>query len=196
MKIEEATQEMNKRFISENELMLDGFRLGVKIFESGYRPTFIVGLWRGGSSVGIVVQECLQTLGVHTDHLSLRTSYQGRPEYEENFRAARPIRVHGTQYLLETLNAEDQLLIVDDVFSSGRHTRAVVDLLRTRTKRNMPAEVRVAAPWFRTSSAGGARPDYFIHETSDWLVLPYELTGLTPEEIARHKPYVQRLLNG
>ncbi len=47
---------MEKIFLDEETLVLDSFKLGVQIFESGFRPTFIVGLWRGGSSVGIYVQ--------------------------------------------------------------------------------------------------------------------------------------------
>lgn len=187
---------MNKHFIEEEDLILDGFRLGVQIFESGFRPTFIVGLWRGGSSVGIVVQECLQTLGVETDHISLRTSYRGLESYRSELDdPARRLRVHGTQYLLESLDAEDALLIVDDVYSSGRSVDAVLARLAERTKRNMPDDVRIAAPWYRPRP-GGRRPDYFLHETEDWLVLPYEMTGLSREEIAEHKPYLAAILEG
>ena len=109
--------------------------------------------------------------------------------------AGRKVRVHGTQYLLENLNAEDQLLIVDDVFSSGRSARAVIDLLAERTKRNMPHQVKVATPWYCPKGENPARPDYFLYETDDWLVFPYELNGLTREEIARHKPFVAQLLD-
>ena len=48
---------MEKQFIREEDLLLDAYRLGVKIYESGFRPTFIIGVWRGGSSIGIAVQE-------------------------------------------------------------------------------------------------------------------------------------------
>ena len=44
---------MEKRYLDEETLIQDAFRLGVKVFESGFRPTFIVGLWRGGSTVGL-----------------------------------------------------------------------------------------------------------------------------------------------
>ena len=54
---------MDKLFVAEEDLLLDAYRLGVQVFNSGFRPSFIVGLWRGGSSVGIAVQECLQHLG-------------------------------------------------------------------------------------------------------------------------------------
>ncbi len=170
--------------------MEDSFRLGVKIYKAGYRPTFIVGLWRGGSTVGIYVQECLQTLGVKTDHIAIRTSYQGASQYQEMVAAPdTTIRVHGTQYLLETLNADDRLLIVDDVFSTGLNIEAVISRLQSRLKRNMPAEVRIATLYCKTGKARTERrPDFVMHETDDWLVLPYELDGLSEEELRSHKP--------
>ena len=61
---------MDKLFIHAEEQLLDSYRLGVKIYTSGFRPDFIVGLWRGGSPVGIGVQDCLEYLGVETDHIS------------------------------------------------------------------------------------------------------------------------------
>lgn len=185
---------MDKVFIDEAEHILDGFRLGRRIFESGFQPSFIVGIWRGGSAVGIVVQECLATLGVETDHIALRTSYAGREEYEATAEARRPIRVHGKQYLLENLRREDRLLIVDDVYSSGRHAHAVVDALRTGTKRNMPADVRIAAIWFRPTLDARNAPDFHLRETDKWLVLPHEVMGLTRVEIAVHKPWLVELI--
>ncbi len=112
--------------------MLDAYRLGVKIFDSGFRPDFIVGLWRGGSAVGIVVQECLQYLGVKSDHISLRTSYRGVESYSQLVETVGAIRVHGTQYLLENMNANDALIIVDDVYSTGLNVKAVIDRLEKR----------------------------------------------------------------
>ena len=186
---------MSKIFLTEQDHLLDGFRLGRQIFESGFRPTFIVGIWRGGSVVGIVVQECLASLGVETDHIALRTSYDGPEEYYQTIRDQSSIRVHGRQYLLETINAEDRLLIVDDVFSSGRHTRAVIDALRARLKRNMPEDVRVAATWLRTTPDQAATPDYFVHSTDQWIVLPWEMKGLSIDEIVLHKPFLVPMLD-
>jgi len=170
--------------------MEDSFRLGVRIFNSGFRPTFIVGLWRGGSTVGIYVQECLQTLGIATNHISIRTSYEGLRAYNETVNNPdRQVRVHGTQYLLENLNTEDNLLIVDDVFSTGMNVQAVIAKLESRLKRNRPQALKVAALWYKPASRRTERgPDYFQHETDNWLVLPYELTGLSSSELEQHKP--------
>ncbi|MEK9823255.1 MAG: phosphoribosyltransferase family protein [Gammaproteobacteria bacterium] len=186
----------NKQFLSEQQVMEDAFRLGVQIYRSGFRPSFIVGLWRGGSTIGIYVQECLQTLGIQTDHIALRTSYEGAPHYEQMVNNPdREIRVHGTQYLLEQLNSDDNLLIVDDVFSTGLNVEAVIQRLRGRLKRNMPDDTRVATLYYKPGSRRIDRdPDYFLHETDNWLVLPYELSGLSNDEIRLHKPVAWELL--
>lgn len=186
-----------KKFIQEADLLQDGYRLGVQIFNSGFRPTFIVGLWRGGSSVGIAVQECLQHLGVETDHISIRTSYRGVGRYQQMVdNPDQEIRVHGTQYLLESLNYDDQLLIVDDVFGSGMTINVVINRLSQRLKRNMASEVRVAVPWYKPNHNKTERtPDYYIHQTEDWLVMPYEVSGLTAEEINEHKPFMKPIIS-
>ncbi len=188
---------MKKNFLDEETLILDSFRLGVQIFASGFRPTFIVGLWRGGSSVGIYVQECLQTLGVEANHISLRTSYRGQPSYHAMVAAAETeIRVHGTKYLLENLNADDALLLVDDVFSTGKSMAAVISRLKRHLKRNMPAQVRIATLWERPSFRTVAiRPDFVQHRTEDWLVFPYEISGLSLAEIRQHKPFLLPLID-
>lgn len=185
-----------KRFIDEADLICDSFRLGVRIFNDGFRPTFLVGLWRGGSSVGIYVQECLQYLGVETDHIAVRTSYTGQPDYQQMVENPEDnMRVHGTQYLLETLNAEDSLLLIDDVCSSGLTLRVVIKRLEQRLKRNMPQQVRIATVWHKPGhNRTGQAPDYFLHETDDWLVLPYELSGLSIDEVRANKPVAAALI--
>jgi hypoxanthine phosphoribosyltransferase len=188
---------MQKRFITEEELLLDAYRLGAQVYQSGFRPSFIVGLWRGGSTVGIAVQECLQHLGVNTDHISIRTSYRGLSNYEQMVgENAKAIRVHGTEYLLENLNAEDGLLLVDDVYSTGLNVAAVINRLSSRTRLNMPKDVRVAVPWYKpTRSRTERKPDYYLHTTEEWLVLPYEMNGLTREELDAHKGFLKPILD-
>lgn len=185
-----------KQFISEESLLHDAYRLGVQIANSDFKPTFIVGLWRGGSVVGIAVQECLQYLNIETDHIAIRTSYRGMNAYQQMVdNADQEIRVHGTQYLLEKLNDEDGLLIVDDVFSSGLTTQAVIKRLASRLKLNMPREVKIATPWYKPSrNRTENSPDFYLHTTDKWLVMPYELSGLTDEEIAQHKSYMMPIL--
>ncbi|MCH8105275.1 MAG: phosphoribosyltransferase [Proteobacteria bacterium] len=187
---------MEKRFIQEQELLEDSYRLAVQIYQSGYRPDFIVGVWRGGSTVGIYVQECLQYLGIETDHIAIRTSYRGMHDYLQKLESEAEIRAHGLQYLYETMNADNALLIVDDVYSTGRNVTAVIDRLREKCKRNMPKDVRVAVPYYKSkSNEHNPVPDYYLHEYNEWLVLPYELTGLSDEEIEQNKPWIKPILD-
>lgn len=133
---------------------------------------------------------------LETDHISIRTSYRGAHAYQNMLENAQSeIRVHGNQYLLENLDAEDGLLIVDDVQSTGPNVRAVIDRLATRTKRNTLEDVWVDVPWYKpASNRTGRVPDFYIHDTDKWLVLPYELNGLSLNEIRRHKPFLASLL--
>ncbi len=188
-------QPVDKLFIEEEALLNDSFRMAVSVYESGFAPTFIVGIWRGGSSVGIYVQECLQFLGVESDHISIRTSYAGLPEYQKSVDDPSTIRVHGLQYLLENLNADDRLLIVDDVFNSGYSIEAVLNQLNKKLRLNMPADVRIATPYYKPARNKTDRhPDYFVHEVDEWLVFPYELQGLSREDIEANKPAMAGVL--
>ena len=185
---------MQKKFIAADDLLRDSFRLATSIHEAGFHPDFLVGLWRGGSAVGIAVQEGLDFLGVKTDHIAIRTSYRGAASYTEMVRKADAIRVHGLQYLLENLSSHHSLLIVDDVYSTGSSVKAVIDQLSRKTRRNMPKDIRIASVWFRPTERTLRTPDYFVHETRDWLALPYDLTGMTLDELREERPELRDII--
>ena len=152
-------------------------------------------IWRGGSTVGIYVQECLQYLGVETDHIAIRTSYRGAASYSEMVSKADSIRVHGLQYLLENLCSHHSMLIVDDVYSTGSSVQAVIDQLTLKTRRNLPHDIRVATVWYRPSEKTIREPDFFVHKTDDWLVLPYELSGMSVEELRENRPELSDIID-
>ena len=180
-----------KQYISAEQLLDDSFRLGRQILESGFRPHFIVGIWRGGAAVGITVQELLDFFGIHTDHISIRTSYYKGIEQRDSH-----IRVHGLQYVIENVDADEGLLIVDDVYDTGLSIEAVIESLRERARRNMPREIRIATAYYKPEKNRTRRvPDYFIHETDEWLVFPHELNGLSREEILNRKPGVASIID-
>ena len=185
---------MNERFIAADDLLRDSFQLAANIYEAGFKPDFLVGLWRGGSSVGIAVQEGLDYFGVKTDHIAIRTSYTGAREYSQMVSKAESIRVHGLQYLLENLCAHHSMLIVDDVYSTGSSVSAVISQLTKKTRRNLPHDIRVASVWYRPTENTLRTPEYFVHKTSDWLVLPYELSGFSIAELQENRPELTPLL--
>ena len=186
---------MNKRFIAANDLLLDSFQLAANICQAGFKPDFLVGLWRGGSAVGIAVQEGLDYFGIKTDHIAIRTSYTGLSDYSQMVDKADGIRVHGLQYLLENLSNEHSLLIVDDVYSTGSSVNAVIQTLSRKTRRNLPHDIRIATVWYRPTDRTIRPPDYYVHETSNWLILPYELSGLSIDELHDHKPELAGIID-
>ncbi len=174
---------MDKHFISANELLLDSFKLGEQIYQRGFRPHFIVGVWRGGSPVGIAVQEYLEYMGIATDHIAIRTS-----SYYDIDKQNKDIRVHGLDYIIKNVNADQELLIVDDVFDSGRSIQAIIDEIKLKSRRNTPNVIKVACPWYKpTRNVTNLTPDFYVHATDRWLVFPHELCGLTPQEILQGK---------
>ncbi len=186
---------MNERFIAADDLLRDSFQLAVNIHEAGFKPDFLVGLWRGGSAVGIAVQEGLDFLGTKTDHIAIRTSYTGAAGYSQMVSKAESIRVHGLQYLLENLSAHHSLLIVDDVYSTGSSVNAVIKQLAKKTRRNLPEDIRIATVWYRPTEKTLRTPEYFVHETNEWLVLPYELSGFSIDELRENRPEMSALFD-
>ncbi len=178
-----------KCYLSAQDLLNDAFEIGLRVFKSGFKPSFIIGVWRGGTPVGIAVQEILDHLGVKTDHIAIRTS-----SYYGVKKRNKIVRVHGLEYVTRNANWEDGLLLVDDVFDTGNSIKAIIEALNKKMRRNMPKDVRIATPWFKPKfNTTGIIPHYYIHETDQWLVFPHELDGLTRQEIFDNKPGLKEL---
>ncbi len=182
---------MDKTYITAQQLLEDSFRLASQVYLDKFKPEFIIGIWRGGAPVGIAVQEYFEYKGIETDHISVRTS-----SYYGIGQQSKTIRVHGLHYLIENANADDKLLIVDDVFDSGRSVDALIKQIRKQSRLNTPDDIRVACPWYKpTKNSVDFEPDYYIHQSEEWLVFPHELAGLQPSEIAQGKSDLANILD-
>ena len=180
---------MEKHYIRSEDLIQDSFRLAWQVYEDGYRPNYIIGVWRGGAPIGIAVQEFFSVLGVPSDHIAIRTShYRGIDDRSTE------VQVYGLNYIIKQVESDDSLLIVDDVHDTGISVEKIVSDLQAACKKNTP-EIRVATPYFKPSKNKTSRtPDYYLHETDKWLVFPHELDGLSIEEIKANKPEVLDLV--
>jgi hypoxanthine phosphoribosyltransferase len=179
-----------KRYLDAQSLLEDSWRLGAMIEASGFSPDFIVAIWRGGVPVGIAVQEFLTCFGHQSDHIAIRTaSYEGIDQQQ------REVRVLGMSYLIKHVRFEQSLLIVDDVFDTGRSIEAVLQDLQRHTRRNFPRDIRIAVPYYKPKRNQTDRmPDYFVHETEAWLKFPHSLEGLTEAEMREHRPNLAHIL--
>lgn len=173
-----------KTYLSANELMLDSFRLGRQVLDSGWRPDVVLALWRGGTPVSLAVHEFLAYRGLPTIHMALHChSYTG---------IGQPggVTIENGQALLEKLQPHHRILVVDDIFDTGNTARAVLRLLQPRA-----AEVRLATLyWKKGTGVTDLRPFFYVRETDVWIVFPHELEGLTAAEILQKDPALHRLL--
>ena len=124
---------VKKLFLDAETLLLDSFRLGAQILNSGFLPTYMIAVWRGGTPIGVAVQEFLQHHGISTNHIAIRTS-----SYSGIDKQSHQIAVHGLNYLVKNITHEDRLLVVDDVLDTGLTVQAIVAELRRKARRNTP----------------------------------------------------------
>jgi hypoxanthine phosphoribosyltransferase len=151
----------------------------------------IIAIWRGGTPVGMAVQEIMAYCGLESDHIAIRTSsYIGVDQ-----RGA--VAVHGLNYIIKKICHDDRVLIVDDVFDTGNTIKAVTDELGSRARGNTPDDIRIAVPWYKPErNETDIEPDYFVRETAEWLVFPHELDALSPEELRQERPEIAAIIEG
>jgi len=90
---------------------------------------------------------------------------------------------------------DDRLLIVDDVFDTGRSVEAIIDKLTEQLRLNTPEDIRIAVPYYKpTRNQIGREPDYVVHETADWLKYPHSLEGLSVDEMREKRPEIYQII--
>ena len=179
-----------KHYLDAQGLLEDSFKLAHQILLSGFKPTFIIAVWRGGAPIGIAVQEYLHYHGIHADNIAIRTS-----SYSGIDQQSREVKVFGLNYLVKNIQHHDRLLIVDDVFDTGRSLEAIINELHRRARLNTPEDIRVAVPYYKPARRQIERePDYYLYETEAWLKYPHSLEGLSPAEIRDSRPAIYDIL--
>jgi hypothetical protein len=184
--------------VDPDQYLLDSLELGRKIYESGFRPKHAISLWRGGTPVGLGVDAYFRGQGVILNHTTIATeSYKGIGRQEE-------VIVKGIEHLVKVICREDGLLIVDDVYESGRTIQKIVETLRARARRNAPERIVVATVH--------SKPDRHVYRdlpvtclrdlSGDvWIDYPHELSDLyDPADagermITEKDPDIWRILN-
>ncbi len=175
---------IQKDFINADQLNLDSFALAKKIYDSGFRPDAIIALWRGGSLVGIAVQEFFAYKKVPHYHSIVKTfAYQGIDQRSE-------VEVEPMEHIFSHLSKKTKVLLVDDIFDTGSTIQAVKKALEP-----LVAQIKTAVVFYKPKRRlVDFSPDYYLHETDSWLVLPHELLGLTDEELKIKDSRLHKLL--
>ncbi|NNC36370.1 MAG: hypoxanthine phosphoribosyltransferase [Hyphomonadaceae bacterium] len=182
---------VEKSYPKPQETLDDSIALGAMILKSGFRPDVIIALWRGGTPIGIAVQEFLDYYGgCNSDNIAIRTSsYHGIGGRRDT------VDIYGMSYLLKNLDRDDKVLIVDDIFDTGKTIKAVIDQLTEKARKNTPQDIRIAVPYYKPDANLTDRiPDYYLHTTDKWVNFPYSIEGLTKEEIRDNIPEVYEII--
>jgi uncharacterized protein len=122
----------------------------------GYRPEVIVGISRGGLVPARIMADILGVKSILVLGISFYNGVGKRAEAPTIY-----------QELTMDLTGK-RVLLVDDIADSGRSLAVAKDHLMKKGVK----EVKVATIHYKPEST--FRPDYFIAETTSWVVYPWE----------------------
>ena len=177
----------DKHYLSADEFLRDAWQLAAAVRRSNWRPDILIALWRGGAPVGIAVHEFLKVSGWEARHIPLKcTSYTGIGE--------NPGAVEFTcgDVVFGMLRQGDRVLVVDDVFDTGKTAAAVKSKMDA-----LGVEMRLACVYWKPGkNQTKLRPDYFTKDVGDaWIVFPHEIEGLAPAEVRAKDPLLADLIS-
>lgn len=173
-----------KRYLSADTFQRDCIRLAKKVFDDpDWQPELLLALWRGGAQPGVIISEVFAFLGRPVAHAVVKcSSYTGIGVRSNT------IVFQNADTLLNSIPGDRKVLIVDDVFDSGKTAEAI-------KKRLAHADVRVATVyWKPEAKLVDFTPDYTIRAINEWIVFPHELEGLTEEELRTKDPEIADIL--
>jgi len=172
-----------KLYVSANSLLRDSYKLARMVMDSKFNPDIIVFVCRGGSPVGIALHEFLNYHGIKSDPIPIRTM-----AYKDISDINKRIQVDNLGYLKDNVSSSTKMLLVDDVWDTGRTMEALKKKLKELLKDNLPKDLRIGTVYFKTGkNETDDTPDYHIHETDSWIVFPHELYKIKLDEIREGK---------
>ena len=180
---------MRKEFLPYEAVRNNAIRLAARIQQEGFLPDVIYVSLRGGAYMGNVISEFFKM--VRRDRPPVYYAAVVARSYRDVGLQDR-VRVDGWTYDPEYLRSGDKVLLIDDIFDTGRTVNHLVEIIMNK---GIPRDdVRVAVHdyklrrylarqlpvqpdyWCRFHDLGSPEDDFWIH------YLSHELVGLTEEE--------------
>jgi hypoxanthine phosphoribosyltransferase len=180
---------VSKEFLSYETIRNNALKLAHRIHLDGFDPDVIYVSLRGGAYLGNVLSEYFKC--VRSDRhpvfyaAVVAWSYTDVQKHEQ-------VRVDGWTYDPAHLRHGDRIMLVDDIFDSGRTINFLVNVF---LRRGIPRDdIRVVVHDYKIRTYAGnelpIRPDYYCRkhvitepEQDTWIhYLSHELVGLTDEE--------------
>lgn len=184
---------MSKEFLSYQIIRNNAIKLAHRIHNDGFVPDVIYVSLRGGAYLGNVISEYFKV--VRKGQRPVFYAAVVARSYTD-IHAHEAIRIDGWTYDPRYLRSGDRVLIVDDIFDSGRTINHLVNVVMdTGVPRS---DIRIAVHDYKVrsflSEQPDIHPDYWCvrHDIAspggdNWVhYLSHELLGLEPDEIRTH----------
>jgi hypothetical protein len=181
---------MAKEFVAYDTVRNNALKLASRIHEDDFIPDVIYVSLRGGAYLGNVISEYFKM--VRSGRRPVFYAAVVARSYE-NVRKRHGVQVDGWTYSPEHLRAGDRVLLIDDIFDSGRTINHLVDVIM---EKGIPREdVRIAVHDYKIRPSEQEElpfhPDYYCRkhvvekpEDDTWIhYLSHELVGLSESEI-------------
>jgi hypoxanthine phosphoribosyltransferase len=181
---------MRKDFIPYDTVRNNALKMASQINQDGFIPDVIYVLLRGGVYLGNVISEYFKILQrrqrpVYYAAVVAR-SYTGVRESSE-------IKVEGWTYSPESLRTGDKILLVDDIFDTGRTINHLANIIMEKgiPRQDLKVAVHDYKFFYDKGNILPIQPDYWCrkHELSVkdedlWIhYSSHELIGLSQEEL-------------
>ena len=185
---------MNKDFLPYDNVRNNAIRLAYSIYRDDFIPDVIYVLLRGGAYIGNVISEYFKAVRKKSDRPIFYAAVVARSYI--GIRNQQEVMVDGWTYRPDYLRTGDKVLLVDDIFDTGRTINHLAGIIMAK---GIPRkDLRIAVHDYKVSTylkeQMPVQPDYFcrkhvINSPSEdkWIhYMSHELIGLTPEEREKH----------
>jgi len=184
---------MSKEFISYNQVRNNALKLAHRIRLDGFVPDIIYVSLRGGAYLGNVMSEYFKA--VRADQRPVFYAAVVARSYTD-VRKNESVRVDGWTYSPEYLRNGDKVLLVDDIYDTGRTINHLASVI---LEKGVPRkDLKIAVHDYKVVDYRGEqpaiKPDYWCrkHEVhspdqDSWIhYMSHELVGLSDDELERY----------
>jgi hypoxanthine phosphoribosyltransferase len=184
---------MHKEFVPYDLIRNNAMKLAYRIYKDGFIPDVIYVSLRGGAYMGNVISEYFKFIK-HPGKPVFYAAVVARSYTDVSTQEA--IKIDGWTYSPDFLRAGDKILLVDDVYDSGRTINYLAEVIMAKGVDR--SNIKIAVHDYKVRShlpdTLPVHPDYWcrkieVHKPEDetWIhYMSHELVGLSAEEAAIH----------
>lgn len=186
---------MKKEFLPYNEMRNNAIKLAHRIYLDGFTPDVIYVSLRGGAYLGNIISEYFKA--VRRDDRPVFYAAVVARSYTD-IRRQEKVMVDGWTYDPAYLRNGDKILLVDDIFDSGRTMNHLAEIIMEKGIPRHDLKIAVydykILEYLPAESRLPLQPDYYCrkhlvrdHAEDSWIhYSSHELIGLTREELVDH----------